>query len=208
MTTVYLLRHSEGLGSLKGEWNTNDSLQLINEKSPLSINGEKLAEEVASMDEFKNLDSVWCSNYVRTISTAKYFAEKNGLKVNLDDRLGERVHGVNSWNELPENFEEKQFQDETFKVGFGENQLEVRKRMEAALTDIINNNSGKRICIVSHATAIAFLLKKWCDIEYGKAYSFKGKEFFDGNWKYCETFKLEFDDNNNLIDIVNIKNGR
>ena len=40
---------------------------------------------------------------------------------------------------------------------------------------------------------------------YGKPYSFNGKEFFDGNWHYCETFKLTFDDNNNLIDIENIK---
>ena len=29
--------------------------------------------------------------------------------------------------------------------------------------------------------------------------------FFNGKWNYCETFKLEFDDNNNLVNIENIK---
>ena len=205
MTTVYLIRHSEGFRSLQGEWNTNDSVQLINEKSPLTVYGEKLAEQVASKDEFKNLDTVWCSNYVRSISTAKYFAVNNNLKVNLDDRLRERVQGITSWEELPKDFEERQLTDETFKIGFGENQLEVRKRMEEVLFEIINKYKGKRICIVGHSTAIAFLLKKWCNVEYSKPYTFNGKEFFDGKWNFCETFKLEFDDNNNLVDIINIK---
>ena len=32
-----------------------------------------------------------------------------------------------------------------------------------------------------------------------------GKTIFDGNWNYCETFKLEFDNDNKLINIGNIK---
>ena len=34
---------------------------------------------------------------------------------------------------------------------------------------------------------------------------FNGKIIFEGNLDYCETFKLEFDDNNKLINIENIK---
>ena len=35
-------------------------------------------------------------------------------------------------------------------------------------------------------------------------YFFKDKLFFDGKWNYCETFKLIFDDNDELISIENI----
>ena len=31
------------------------------------------------------------------------------------------------------------------------------------------------------------------------------KYFLDDKWKYCESFKLIFDDDNNLIDIRNLK---
>ncbi len=205
MTTVYLLRHSEGFRSLEGKYLTNDSIQLINEKSPLSVHGEKLAESISLKDEFQNIDVIWTSNYVRAIATAKYFAINNNIKVNIDDRLGERKQGINSWSELPENFEKKQFEDENYKLGYGENQNEVRERMENVFNEILNNNLHKTILIVSHSTALAFLLKKWCMVNYNKPYYYQNKLFFDGNWNYCETFKLLFDENNNLVSIENIK---
>ena len=66
-------------------------------------------------------------------------------------------------------------------------------------------NQGKRIAIVSHSTAMTFLLKKWCEVCYEKEYTFKDTPFFDGKWKYLETFKLFFDENNDLISVENIK---
>lgn len=205
MTTLYLIRHSIGFRLLEGKMLTNDSVQLINEKSPLSLEGERLAERVASSGEFKNLDVVWSSNYVRAMATAKYFAINNDLKVNIDDRLGERIQGINSWDELPDDFGIRQFEDETYKIGFGENQLEVRKRMEEVVFEIVNANKGKKICIVGHSTAIAFFLKRWCDISYNAPYKFNGKEFFSGIWNYCEAFKLILDDDNHLVSIENLK---
>ncbi len=204
-TTIYLIRHSEPFKVHRGSIRTNESILLENEKSPLSIHGEKMSEEFASNEEFKNLDLVYSSNYVRAMSTAKYFASVNDLKVNIDDRFNERIHGIDSWSELPSNFETNQFEEENYKVGFGESQKEVQSRMYEALCEIINCHQGKRIAIISHSTAMAFLLKKWCDIYYDKAYSFRGRNFFDGKWKYLETFKLIFNENNELINIQNIK---
>ena len=205
MTTVYLIRHSEGFRPLQGEFLTNDTVQLINEKSPLSVVGEELAKNLASQNEFKNIDIVWTSNYVRAMSTAKYFAVNNNLKVNIDDRLRERIQGITSWEELPDDFSKRQLLDENYKIGFGENQIEVRKRMEEVFDEILNNNLNKRIIIVGHSTAITFLLKRWCTVEYQKPYEFNEKTFFDGKWNFCETFKLIFDDNKNLISIENLK---
>ena len=59
--------------------------------------------------------------------------------------------------------------------------------------------------IVGHSTALAALFSKWCKIDYTGPYTFNGKELFDGKWNYCETFKLEFDNDNNLVSIMNIR---
>ena len=66
----------------------------------------------------------------------------------------------------------------------------------------------RKQAIISHATAISYLLKKWCDVSIVDdklRYSFKNEIVLDGYFNYCETFKLVFDDENKLIDIKNIK---
>ena len=204
MTTVYLMRHSEPFKVHCGIELINDDILLSNIKSPLSIRGEKLAEEKSKHIEFNNIDVIWSSDYVRAMCTAKYFANANNLKVNISHNLGERKHGVKTWNELPENFERHQFYDDNYKIGDGESKREVQERIYKELMRIIKENNNKQILIVGHATATAFLLGKWCDISYDGDYKYKDKLFFDGKWDYLETFKLEFDDNHNLINIKNL----
>ena len=77
--------------------------------------------------------------------------------------------------------------------------------MEEVFFEILKKYKNKRIVIVSHSTAMAYLLMKWCILSFDKPYLFKDREFFDGKWRHCETFKLEFDDDNNLVDINNIR---
>ena len=206
MTTIYLIRHSKPL-KVNNELNA-DNLQIQNEKSSLSIEGEQIAKDKLNTKELDNIDILFSSSYVRAIQTAKYIAENNNLEINIVSDLGERKFGINSWDELPENFERKQFLDENYKIGNGENQKEVRDRMYSIITKILDENKNKRIAIVSHATAISYLLKEWCNIEIVDdkvRYSFNDKTLLDGYFNYCETFKLEFDDKNNIINITNIK---
>lgn len=205
MTTIYLIRHSMPL-KVNNTLNSDD-LQVQNEKSSLSIEGEQIAQEKLNNKEFENIDVLCSSNYVRTIQTAKYLAEKNNLEINVVSALGERKFGISSWDELPEQFERKQFLDENYKINNGENQKEVRDRMYSIITKILNENKNKRIAIVSHGTAISYLLKKWCDVEIiddKLRYSYNGTILLDGHLNYCETFKLIFDDDK-LISIENIK---
>jgi len=197
MTTLYLLRHSKPLRVNND--NSNDSLQVKNEKSCLSQEGEKIAKE--KLKDLK-VDIVYSSNYVRAIQTAKYISED----INIIDELGERVYGINSWDELPEKYERKQFLDENLKIGYGESQKEVRERMTKAINKILDENKGKKIAIVSHATAISYYLKKYCDIKIENdklIYRFNNNIILNGYFNYCETFKLDFEDNN-LINIKNI----
>lgn len=185
-----------------------DNLQLQNEKSSLSIEGEQIANEKLSKKEFDDIDILFSSSYVRTIQTAKYLANKNNLEINVISDLDERKFGIDSWNELPDKFERKQFLDENYKLNNGENQKEVRDRMYSVIMNILNEYPNKRIAIVSHGTAISYLLKKWCDVNIVDdklRYSFKNEIVFDSCFNYCETFKLVFDAENKLIDIKNIK---
>ena len=38
----------------------------------------------------RNIDLIWCSNYVRAIATSKYIAYENNININIDERLNER----------------------------------------------------------------------------------------------------------------------
>ena len=206
MTTIYLIRHSKPM-KVNNTFN-KDNLQLQNEKSSLSIEGEQIAKDKLNKKEFDGIDIIFSSNYVRTIQTAKYLSEKNSVEINVISDLGERKFGIDSWDELPDNFERKQFLDENYKLNNGENQKEVRDRMYSVIMKILNEYHNKRIALVSHGTAISYLLKKWCDVDIVDdklRYSFKNEIVLDGYLNYCETFKLVFDDENKLIDIKNIK---
>lgn len=206
MTTIYLIRHSKPM-KVNNTFN-KDNLQLQNEKSSLSIEGEQIAKDKLNKKEFDGIDIIFSSNYVRTIQTAKYLSEKNSVEINVISDLGERKFDIDSWDELPDNFERKQFLDENYKLNNGENQKEVRDRMYSVIMKILNEYHNKRIAIVSHGTAISYLLKKWCDVDIVDdklRYSFKNEIVLDGYLNYCETFKLVFDDENKLIDIKNIK---
>ena len=205
-TTVYLIRHSIPFKEHRGLELIDDDILTWNMKSPLSIKGEEKAKEYFKKEEFNNIDVVWSSSYVRAMSTAKYLAYYNDVKVNVSSVFNERIHGINNWSELPSDFEKKQFEDKDFKVGYGESRREVTVRMLDGLNKVLDEYKGKNIAIVGHASSFAFLLSNWCDINYtGQCqYRFKEKVIFEGFWNYLETFKLVFDENNKIISIKNL----
>lgn len=199
MTIVYLMRHSEPLKSIN--FKSNDSLQLQNEKWPLTVEGEYLAQKKSKLQELKDFNIIISSNYVRAVATAKYFTSD---KIYIDASFGERKFGINSWNELPKDFEKKQFTDFNYKLKEGESLNEVMNREYISLMNVIDKFKDSKILIAGHSTAFASLLTKWCKITKN-GYEFNGSKFFNGIWNYCETFKLEFDNNKSLVKIENIK---
>ena len=200
MTTIYLMRHSIALKNINNDYN-NESLQLQNEKMPLSIEGEELASNVSKESELQNIDAVISSNYVRAMATAKYISNANKLNLIVNSSFGERKFGVNSWDELPSGFELRQNDDENYKIGDGESQKEVRERVYKALMKVIDEYKDKRIVIVSHGSAILWLLKHWCNVNLkNKCITFNDKLIIYDNIFNCTTFKLEFDDNK-LVNI-------
>mgnify|MGYP002294961992 FL=1 len=89
LTQVYLIRHAEQL-KIKNKIVKNENSQISNEKIILSVAGEKEAEKISELEELKNIDVLWSSNYARAIGTAKYIAEKNNIEINIDESFNER----------------------------------------------------------------------------------------------------------------------
>lgn len=205
MTIIYLIRHSKTL-DVNNELST-DTLQIQNEKKVLSKEGENLAKDKFNNSILNDIEVIFTSNYVRTIETAKYISENNDIKINILDELGERRFGISSWSEKPKDFERRQFLDENYKIGDGENKKEVEQRMYDCILKILKENKNKTIAIVSHATAISYLLNKWCNIKIEDnmlSYRYNNKEILKGPINYCETLKLTFDIENNLKNIEKI----
>lgn len=209
MTEIYLIRHSEKFRDVINVVN-DDSFQLCNEKIILSVNGEILANKLSNMSEMQGIDAVFASNYVRAIGTAKYIAYRNNTDIKILKDFGERVYGINGLNEMVSYFEKLQWDDIDYKLSNGESRREVTDRMYKAIGMVLNDYRNKRVCIVSHGTAISFLLSKWCDVSLSyndnkidTRIVFNGKVIFDGNFPAPLVFKLVFD-NDRIVSVENI----
>ena len=209
-TTVYLIRHSVRFNSNKIlQYNTNQNKTLKNEKIILSVEGERRAEILSNEKELQNIDIVYTSNCVRTLQTAKYLLKKQDLGVNIDERFDEKRTGKPN-DDIVKDWWLKQYIDENYKPEGGESQKEVRLRFTEAFNDVLKDNKGKRIAIFSHGYAITFFLMTWCKFKYNGIkdnlqFYFRNKKIFDKKLNVPEVFKLVFDENNKIIDIINIE---
>ena len=209
-TVLYLIRHSEACS--KNQLNiiqNNDSFQINNEKSFLSVLGEEKACQLSKLEELKNIDAVYSSNYVRCLSTAKYIANENDKLINVDERLGERVIGDCDnldWYD----FHQQQLKDFDYKLPNGESLNDTKKRMVDAVKNILMFETDNRVAIVTHSTALTCLLSAWCDV--GRNYqnevilSFKDDTIVDGHWTAPMVYKVVFDGMNVLsIEYINFE---
>lgn len=173
-TIIYLIRHAETIDE--------NSIRYTNENEILSIEGEEAAKKLSENKELNEIDTIWCSSYVRAKQTAKYIAYKNKIKYNLDDRLCERKLG--NIEDLAEFMKDKETRDPSreqlafldFKTRDGESANETNKRMTECINEIIKKYEGKRIAIVSHGGSIKFFLLNYCSVNEKLNLDYKGTE--------------------------------
>ena len=196
-TVVYLIRHSEVTphANVKNI-SMHDNKQIYNEKAFLSVSGEKRAEKLSKHKELQNIDAVYSSSYVRCLETAKYIALENNTIINIDDRLNERKIGEMGEMRSSE-FERLQRKDFDFKLSGGESLNQTKKRVIEGMKSILMFESGNRIAVVSHATAITTLLSAWCEIGYNVddniILSYGDETIIDGRYTAPMVFKVIFD---------------
>lgn len=205
-TIIYLVRHAETIEE-NGLRNTNETMQEINEKEILSIKGEENSKILSENDELQNIDIVWCSNYTRAKQTAKYIANKNNLKYNLDKRLCERQLG--NIEDLAKFMNDKLTRDPSreqlafpeFKTRGGESANDTNKRMNDFINEVLEKYNGKRIVVISHGGAIKFYLLSFCKVNENLNLEYKGKELYISS--PC-LLKLTFN-NDKLVNLEQIR---
>lgn len=207
-TIVYLIRHSEKLDTKYiDKYHSDEFYQITREKRILSSEGERKAKILSENEEFDKLDIIYSSNYVRTIQTAKYFAERLNIKININKDFNERKYG----NPLEsKEIGIEQYYDENIKNNEGESRKEVTERMYNAFNKIVKENKGKNIAIFSHGAAITFLLMKWCDLlsitnDKKKCLKFKNNIITNKIFEATEVFKIIINENDSIKSIRNLE---
>lgn len=208
-TVVYLIRHSEVAPKSNLKYiSNNDSSQIQNEKAFLSVSGEKKAEMLSKHPELQKIDAVYSSSYVRALETAKYIALENNTIINVDERLNERKIGKAEdmdWNE----FNRLQMRDFDFKLELGESLNQTKKRIVEAMKNILMFETGNRVAVVSHSTALTCLLGAWCEIGHNYndeiILSYGDETIIDGHFSAPMVFKVVFDGMNVIsLEYLNI----
>lgn len=208
MKTIFLIRHSQPLDKNNLLFDSSINKEEQNEKIPLSREGEELAYQM-TLDYLRSIDYLWSSTYERAISTAKYIALENNIPINISPLFNERKIG--NTDNINDDFWLTQLYDENAKALNGESQREVRTRMLNGLDNILASiEDNKKVAIVTHATALTFLLMNWCNLKYaslnGKKrwLTFNNKDVINDSFSTPEIFRLDFDENNKLTDIERV----
>ena len=144
MTKVFFVRHAQPLH----EYNDDRT-------RPLTEEGEKDALIVIETLKDKEIDAFFCSPYKRSVDTIKQTAEYYNMEIQIDERLKERVKGVNGNNH---GMFQKRWSDHEYHEEGGESIGMVQRRNIEALKEILENNQGKNIVIGTHGTALSSIM--------------------------------------------------
>ncbi len=205
MKTIYLIRHSAPFVEIDNYVDNDNVLwSEFNKNMILSPQGEENAKKLCNVNELKDLNEIYASNSSRAIETAKYLAESNNIRIKLDERINEREFGVDYVRDLPADFTKLSFEDKNLKVNNGESLNEVDNRLKSFISDLLDNDSNK-IAIVMHGFILFSYLKTICN-----HFEFDGRNFnikyndnvvLEGTPKNPSIYKIEFDDNKNVINV-------
>lgn len=149
MITFYLIRHGEA------ENNVRHILDSLPQAGEYHLT-ERGRERVASSAEFlvgEQPEMLYCSPILRTRETAAIIAEKTGLTPVIDERLAEI--GFGAFNNGSQQEYRKKYPEPTMRFAPGEDDgteglMHLRARMQDFLKEMVAQNDGKKIVVVSH----------------------------------------------------------
>jgi len=176
MTIVYLVRHAEAEGNINRTFQGRTDCG-ITERGYIQLN--LLAERFKKIP----IEAVYSSPLKRTIETAKAVNKHHNHEIIKVDGIIEINGGVFEnvhWDTLPDMYPEAYelwaTKHYAFEVENGESMKTVYDRMKNSITQIVSDNIGKTIAIVSHGCAIRNFLcyannfpfeeidtLEWCD---------------------------------------------
>lgn len=157
-TRLYIVRHGQTF------WNMNNRVQGIND-TELTDLGIRQAQLLAERLKDEKIDCIYSSDLTRAYKTAEIIAKKFDLDVSKIPELREIAFGV--WEGLTVD-EINSLYQETYKlwrtnpekaiIEGAESLKEVQSRILRGTYNLIEQNKGKNILLVSHGTSIKVLI--------------------------------------------------
>ncbi len=196
MSKILIVRHGNSLSNI-------DKTFTGHIDSPLSELGERQAQKVCEFIE-KNykIDAIYSSDLSRAINTVKPFADRKGIKIQLDKNLREIYGG--KWegvkfsdiaNEFSSDFSIWKETPGLARCTGGESYLEATNRIVDAVYKIATENDGKTVVVATHGGVIRGLqcrlsglpLERMSEINYVVNASVSEIDFSDGilKWLGC-----------------------
>lgn len=140
---------------------------------PLNEDGREEMIKIANWIKAKGLkiDKIYTSSALRNVQSARIISRICKEDYEILNNLKSRRSGI--WSGLtyeqieekfPEMLEAYHKNPATYAPLGGENTIEVNKRVKDALNEIINNNLGSRIIIVTHTEIIQAAIQAALDI--------------------------------------------
>ena len=159
MTTIYLIRHAEAEGNRYRIWQGAS-------EGKITEHGRRQMEALAIRFRQVPVDALYSSNRYRAQETALALLDGHPeLKLKTDPRLQEI--NVGSWEQkpfanttyyFPEQMEYFNHDPAKFEVEGAERFDDVRRRMEAALFEIVKEHPNQTVAVASHGMAIRTIL--------------------------------------------------
>ncbi|MCX7922942.1 MAG: histidine phosphatase family protein [Clostridia bacterium] len=157
-TRLIFVRHAEAEGNLNRVFHGWTD-------SEITERGHIQASRVADRLKDTEIDILYSSSLKRTLQTAEYISKIKGLPIIRTDRLKE-INGGDwegkRWDELPSLWPHEHYTWENKPhihcMPNGETMEQFQRRLVSEVMQIINDNRGKKICIVTHGTAIKSLM--------------------------------------------------
>lgn len=170
--------------------------------SKLTEKGHKQAKRVAERLADIPIDVLYSSSLTRTLQTAQYIADKKQLPIIRTDKMKE-INGGDwenkTWEEIPKIYPKENYtwenEPHTHQMPNGECMTEFYERILEEVKSIINKNSGKNICIVTHGTAIRAILCRF----YGQTLEYMKNVYWHDN---TSVTVVDYDDEKDAFEVL------
>ncbi|WP_040952070.1 histidine phosphatase family protein [Gorillibacterium massiliense] len=157
-TTIYLVRHGQT------EWNIEHRFQ-GHQDSPLTELGVQQAMWLGESLHNEDIDVIYSSSSNRAVKTAELINGSRTLPINKKDELKEINLGI--WEGQLQDVAKEQYSQEyhafwndpeRFQLEGAETFFDVSKRAITLLNQIVRENEGKAILIVSHTVVVKLIM--------------------------------------------------
>jgi 2,3-bisphosphoglycerate-dependent phosphoglycerate mutase len=171
MKTIYIIRHAKAEGQPF--------------HASLTAEGEEQARHLASFLEKYPVEAIYSSPFKRALQTIQPFAERKGMSINEDDRLGERILSEKDFPDWKQKLRES-FEDFSLVFPGGESNEQGLSRAVSFIGDVVKREED-HVVVVSHGNLTTLLLR-----------------YFDEKYGYDELFALTNPD----VYLVKVGEGR